>query len=160
MQEGKPEFGEKRFPKGASMRNNPTKCENIVIQAILLMFLGTVYAAAPADVPRISIQELKAMMDKGAPVTIVDVQPKDIYAMDHIKGAISLPYKTQIQLEDVWSLPEDQLIVTYCDCGPGEADSSDVAAQLIRFGYENVKVLQDPSIKGWRASGYPMEKKK
>ncbi len=100
------------------------------------------------------------MIDKGDPVTIVAVQPKDIYAEGHIKGAISLPYKTQIQLEDVLSLPEDRPIVTYCDCGPGEADSADVAAQLIRFGYENVKVLKDPSITGWREAGYPMEKNK
>jgi len=113
--------------------------------------------AVAADVARISIQDLKAMMDKGTPVTIIDVQPKDTYAEGHIKGAISLPYKSQIQLEDVWSLPEDQLIVTYCDCGPGEADSSDAASQLIGLGYENVKVLGDPSIKGWKASGYPME---
>jgi rhodanese-related sulfurtransferase len=125
-----------------------------------LVATGGLYGASTTDVPRISIQDLKAMMDKGTPVTIVDVQPKDIYETEHIKGAISLPYKTQIQLEDVWSLPEDRLIVTYCDCGPGEADSSDVAAQLISLGYENTKVLKDPSIKGWRASGYPMEKKK
>jgi rhodanese-related sulfurtransferase len=88
------------------------------------------------------------------------VQPKDVYATEHIKGAISLPYKPQIQLEDVWSLPENRLIVTYCDCGPGEADSADIAAQLIRFGHENVKVLKDPSIRGWKAAGYPMEKSK
>lgn len=123
-----------------------------------LIMIGIVSVMAQSEVPRISIEDLKAMMGKGTPVTIIDVQPKDIYAAGHIKGAISLPFKSQIQLEEVWSLPEDQLIVTYCDCGPGEADSSDVAAQLIRFGYENVKILKDPSIKGWKAAGYPLEK--
>jgi rhodanese-related sulfurtransferase len=138
-------------------KNNSTKRAlraGILICLIIVAFACT---TAAADVARISIQELKGMMDKGTPVTIIDVQPKDIYAAGHIKGAISLPYKPQIQLEDVWSLPEDRLIVTYCDCGPGEADSSDAASQLIGLGYENVKVLGDPSIKGWKASGYPME---
>jgi rhodanese-related sulfurtransferase len=139
---------------------NAVKRVNIFFIASFVLAFGTAYAATQTDTPRISIQELKAMMDKGSPVTIVDVQPKDIYAAGHIKGAISLPYKTQIELEDVWSLPQDRLIVTYCDCGPGEADSSDMAAQLTGFGYENVKVLKDPSIKGWRAAGYPMEKSK
>lgn len=97
------------------------------------------------------------MMDEGKPVTIIDVQPKDIYNAGHIKGAISIPFKSQLELEDVWSLPSDQLIVTYCDCGPGEADSSEMARQLFQFGYENVKVLKDPSIKGWKAAKYPME---
>ena len=98
------------------------------------------------------------MMDKGTAVTILDAQPKSIYAEGHIKGAISFPYKQQVALEDVWSLPEDQLIVTYCDCGPGEADSSHMASELIKFGYTNVKVLKDPSVRGWKAAGYPMEK--
>ena len=125
---------------------------------MICLAMGAVCHALQEDIPRISIQELKAMMDKGIAVTIIDVQPKSIYAEGHIKGAVSLPYKSQLELEDVWSLPEDQLIVTYCDCGPGEADSTHMASQLIKFGYDNVKVLKDPSIRGWKESGYPMEK--
>jgi rhodanese-related sulfurtransferase len=129
------------------------------ILAVCLMAVGAA-CAAEQDVARISIQELKKMMDGGTAVTIIDVQPKDVYAEGHIKGAISLPWKSDIALEDVWSLPQDQLIVTYCDCGPGEADSSSVASQLFQMGYENVKVLKDPSIKAWKEAGYPMEKRK
>ncbi len=116
--------------------------------------------ALQETMPRTSIQELKKMMDDGTAVTIIDVQPADVYAEGHIKGAISIPWKSQIALEDVFSLPEDQLIVVYCDCGPGEADSADAARQLFQMGYEKVKVLGDPSIKGWRQAGYPIEKKK
>ena len=115
-------------------------------------------AAAQGNVPRISIQELKKMMDAGKPVTIIDVQPKDVYKAGHIKGAISIPWKSQIALEDVFNLPTEKPVVTYCDCGPGEADSSDVASQLLQMGFDDVKVLGDPSIKGWKAAGYPMEK--
>ena len=142
---------------------SPVKMVNVVACLSLWTLLsvpGSVYAAMQGDIPRISIQELKKMMDDGTPVTILDAQPKDVYDAGHIKGAISLPWKSQIALEDVWSLPTDQLIVTYCDCGPGESDSADVAAQLFRMGYENVRVLADPSIRGWRESGYPMEKTK
>ncbi len=127
-----------------------------ILTAILLT--GFVHAASKADVPRISIQELKAMLDKGTPVTIIDAQPKSIYEEGHIKGAISLPWKSQIDLEDVWSLPSDIPIVTYCDCGPGESDSADIAAQLIGMGYDDVKVLRDPAIRGWKEAGYPIEK--
>ena len=115
-------------------------------------------AAAQGNVPRISIQDLKKMMDAGKPVTIIDVQPKDVYKAGHIKGAISIPWKSQIALEDVFNLPTEKPVVTYCDCGPGEADSSDVASQLLQMGFDDVKVLGDPSIKGWKAAGYPMEK--
>jgi rhodanese-related sulfurtransferase len=132
----------------------------ILVLGFAILGLGSVYGAVQGDIPRISIQELKKLMDSGTPVTIIDAQPKEVYDMGHIKGAISLPWKSQIALEDVWSLPGDQLIVTYCDCGPGESDSADLASQLFRMGYENVKVLGDPSIEGWREAGYPMEKKK
>ena len=125
---------------------------------MLWLLAGSIPAVAQGDIPRISIQELKAMMDSGKPVTIIDAQPKEVYKEGHIKGAISLPWKSQIPLEDVWNLPKDKPIVTYCDCGPGESDSADVASQLIQFGFENVRVLGDPSIKGWKKANYPMEK--
>ncbi len=119
----------------------------------------TSYSAGQDEVTRIKVEELKKMMDQGAAVTVIDTQPREVYDEGHIKGAISLPWKRGISLEDVRNLPKDRMLVTYCDCGPGEADSSDVAAQLLRLGFENVKVLQDPSIEQWKKAGYPMEKK-
>jgi len=126
---------------------------------IVSLLIAAVSAAAQSDMPRISLKELKDMIDKKATVTIIDVQPKNKYDEGHIKGAISLPASKRIALEDVWDISSDHLIVTYCDCGPGEADSADAATQLFMFGYD-VKVLADPSIRGWIAAGYPLEKKK
>ena len=141
--------------------SNPKKMKKVVVLFNLLMILFvmvSVSASVQADVPRITIQELKEMVDKGTEVMIIDTQPRAIYAMGHIKGAVSLPWKSQIALEDVWSLASDVPVVTYCDCGPGEADSADVASQLIRMGFDNVKALKDPSVRGWKEAGYPMEK--
>jgi phage shock protein E len=122
------------------------------------LLMAGIDAAAQVDVPRISIQELKKMIDAGKPVTIIDVQPKAVYKTGHIKGAISIPWKSQIALEDVFSLPSEKPVVTYCDCGPGESDSANIASQLLQMGFADVKVLGDPSIRGWKAAGYPMEK--
>jgi phage shock protein E len=122
------------------------------------LLMAGIHAAAQGDAPRISIQELKKMIDAGKPVTIIDVQPKDVYKAGHIKGAISIPWKSQIAVEDVFSLPSEKPVVTYCDCGPGESDSANIASQLLQMGFDDVKVLGDPSIRGWKAAGYPMEK--
>jgi len=144
------------------MKNNHpvTSIKAVVIFTLLAvtLLIGSVCAAMQADIPRVSVKELKAMMDEGTEVTIIDAQPGDIYAEGHIKGAISIPWKSQIALEDVWSIPSDALIITYCDCGPGEADSADMASQLIQMGYDDVKVLKDPSIQGWKEAGYPIGK--
>lgn len=131
----------------------------ILGMATVFSFTLSLCLAMQADAPRISIEELKKMMDDGEEVTIIDAQPEDVYAEGHIKGAISIPWKSQIALEDVWNLPNDIPIIVYCDCGPGEADSADLAKQLIQMGYYDVVVLKDPSIKGWKKAGYPIEKK-
>jgi rhodanese-related sulfurtransferase len=148
--------------KGILMKTVPpaSAYRRILLLVVLSSFAFTAIAqaAGKGDIPRISIEELKSMLDKGTPVTIIDAQPESIYAEGHIKGAISLPWKSQIDLEDVWTLPSDIPIVTYCDCGPGESDSADIAAQLFEMGYEDVKVLQDPAVRGWKEAGYPMEK--
>jgi rhodanese-related sulfurtransferase len=119
-------------------------------------FVSIVFAAHP-EIPRISLEELKGMIEQKADVVIIDAQLKEIYDRGHIKGARSLPWKAEITEADVKEIPKDKLIVTYCDCGPGESDSADVAAQLINLGYSNVKVLADPSIRGWKKAGYPMD---
>ena len=139
-------------------RLRPEKAGVAFYIMLFALLTGTVCSAMQADIPRISVQELKAMMDKGEDIVIIDAQPKDLYAEGHIKGAISVPWKSQIALEDVWSIPGDATIVTYCDCGPGEADSADIASQLMEMGYIDVMVLKDPSIKGWKKAGYPTEK--
>jgi rhodanese-related sulfurtransferase len=149
--------------KGVLMKTNspanPKKAVVFFSILIILFMVVSVCASTHGDVPRITIHELKEMMDNGTEVTIIDTQPAAIYALGHIKGAVSLPWKSEIALEDVWALRGDILIVTYCDCGPGESDSADMASQLIKMGFDDVKVLKHPSVRGWKEAGYPMERK-
>ena len=114
--------------------------------------------AAHDEIPRITIEETKKMMDSKVPIVILDTQLKSVYEKGHIKGAINFPWKQEITPEDTNNLPKDKLIITYCDCGPGETDSSDIAAQLTGLGFSDVEVLADPAIRGWIKAGYPTEK--
>ena len=127
----------------------------VVVFALLCAFVCQAFAQI--DIPRITIDELKAMIDGGANPVILDTQPRAVYGKGHIKGAVSFPWKARIQAQDAAGLPHDKPIVTYCDCGPGESDSASVAAQLAELGFSNVKVLKDPAIRGWKKAGYPME---
>lgn len=99
------------------------------------------------------------MMDDGADVVILDTQPRSTYDRGHIMGALSLPWVPELKDTDVQWLSKQKLIITYCDCGPGENDSADLASQLIDLGFANVKVLADPSIRGWKKVGYPIGNK-
>ena len=65
-------------------------------------------------VPRITVQELKAKMDKGEDTVIIDVRAGREYTDSKIKmkGAIRIPI---VQLETrINELPRDKEIVTYC----------------------------------------------
>ncbi|HET6515641.1 MAG TPA: rhodanese-like domain-containing protein [Thermodesulfovibrionales bacterium] len=114
--------------------------------------------SAHKDIPRITIDELKEEMDRGADIVILDAQPKAVYDKGHIKGAISFPWSARLTEENVRRFPRNKMIVTYCDCGPGEADASELAERLREMRFSNVKVLVDPSIRGWMKAGYPVEK--
>jgi rhodanese-related sulfurtransferase len=134
-----------------------------VIAVLTLLMTIAMFDAATAQenkVPRITVDELKALMDKEEKVVVLDTQPKEVYAMEHIKGAISFPWEMEIPSSRAMSLPKGRLIVTYCDCGPGETDSNNVAVQLKKMGIEKVMVLADPSFQGWKDKGYPLAKGK
>jgi rhodanese-related sulfurtransferase len=123
----------------------------------LPFFVPVGVLAGGDDVPRITIQEMKKLLDSKADVTIIDVQPGRAYKKGHIKGAISLPWTPKLNEGQVADIPKVKPIVVYCDCGPGESDSVSIAERLMDFGYSNIKVLQDPSIRGWKEAGYPTE---
>jgi rhodanese-related sulfurtransferase len=112
---------------------------------------------ATDDVPRITIDILKKMMDDRKDVLIIDAQPKSVYEKGHIKGAVSLPWVPKLTAAQVAALPRHKIAVVYCDCGPGEADSASLGSQLLDLGFDDVRVLADPAIRGWKQAGYPME---
>ena len=70
--------------------------------------------SATDGVPRITVQELKAKMDKGEDLVIIDVRTGEDYAGSRIKikGAVRIPI---VQMEERYKeLPKDKQIITYC----------------------------------------------
>ena len=124
--------------------------------SLSLLPVGLAHSASD-DIPRITIGELKKMVNEKADIVILDAQPKAVHAKGHIKGALSLPWAPKLTAAQTANLPRNKPIITYCDCGPGESDSANVAAQLMELGFADVRVLKDPSISGWMEAGYPME---
>jgi len=117
-------------------------------------------AGIPASIEkiqRISPEELKALIEGGADIVVVDNQPKGAYDLGHIKGAVNFPWAMEIK--GPGDLPKDKLLITYCGCAH-EEDASDVAMQLItKFGFRKVMLLDG----GWFKCvelGYPTEKSK
>jgi rhodanese-related sulfurtransferase len=130
---------------------------NLVAVIFSVTLLFTVLAASGADVPQISPEELKKLIESKDPtIVIVDVQPKGAYDLGHVKGAINFPWDPDIKSPG--RLPKDKTLILYCDCSE-EEDSTDTAQQLMsKFGYKNLKLLKGGWGK-WQQLAYPIEKK-
>ena len=73
---------------------------------------GNLSSQAPSDgVARITVTELKDLVDKGA-VFIIDTRGPEAYATEHIKGSINIPETEVSSRSD--ELPRDKMIVAYC----------------------------------------------
>ena len=64
-----------------------------------------------AQVPRITAEELKALVARGEAV-VVDVRGTEAYLTGHVKGALSMPGDEVTSRAS--ELPRDKMIVTYC----------------------------------------------
>ena len=114
------------------------------------------------NIPRITAEELKQMIDKGEEFVAVDVRDSGSYEAGHIKGAVNIyydptsdPMARQMMLI---ALPMDKLIVTYCDC-TDDASSANMAEELYQLGYDRdkIKVLSGGSLR-WVELKYPLVK--
>ncbi len=64
------------------------------------------------EIPRTSPEAVKAKMDTGASITIVDARSKAEYEQSHIAGAISIPFDEIAQRYK--ELNSDNEVVLYC----------------------------------------------
>jgi len=116
------------------------------------------------EIPRITAEELKQMIDKGADLVAVDVRDSGSYEAGHIKGAINIYYDPTSDPMDrqmmLLALPMDKLVVTYCDC-TDDASSAAIADELYKLGYDRdkVKILSGGSLR-WVERKYPLVGKK
>jgi glyoxylase-like metal-dependent hydrolase (beta-lactamase superfamily II)/rhodanese-related sulfurtransferase len=111
-------------------------------------------AEASAAVPFISLSELKARLETGCDLIVLDVREKDAYNSGHIPGARHLP-RGQLELRVNEELPNPTVrVVTCCEFGN---ISTLAAATLRQLGFTRVAAL-DGGMQSWRDSGYPYEK--
>ncbi len=103
---------------------------------------------------RIEPDELKAMMDRGESLYIVDLRhPLDVLPDPRIlPGAVRLlPNELLARNAEI---PRDRDIVLYCTC-PSEATSAKVALTMRRFGVERIRPLRG-GFDSWKQHGYPL----
>jgi cytochrome c oxidase cbb3-type subunit 3/ubiquinol-cytochrome c reductase cytochrome c subunit len=96
----------------------------------------------PADV-------IKAQLDKGAKMALLDARTPSDYTAEHIAGAVSVPFYDPAPYLD--KLPKDAWLVCYCACP--HAESGQLAQKLVSSGFTKVTVL-DEGLGVWKNRKY------
>ena len=99
-------------------------------------------AQAIRSVPRISIDELKVLMDQKA-VLVIDVRDPESFAKGRIPGAVNVDY-TMVLKEAGRFAGETRTIVTYCAC-TNEMTAARASVDLAAKGIAGAKALKG----GW-----------
>jgi rhodanese-related sulfurtransferase len=107
---------------------------------------------ARARVKETTIDDVKAMIDRGEKFILVDVREESEFAKDHLPGAIHLG-KGVIERDIETQVPDTgSKLVLYCGGGFRSALAAD---NLQKMGYTNV-ISMDGGIRDWRAKQYPL----
>ena len=98
---------------------------------------------------------LKAILEKTPDnVVLLDVRPADMFAAEHIKGAINIPLVELVS--KLATLPKDKTLVTYCgDLTCGLAPKA--ALELAQKGFKVMELVGGIDV--WNKKGFPVEKK-
>ncbi len=103
---------------------------------------------------RVDPGDLKAMLDRGEEVFIVDLRHPLDYLPDPrvLPGAVRLlPNEVVLRSSE---LPRDRDIIVYCTC-PSEESSSKVALTMRKLGIERIRPLRG-GFDEWKHLGYPL----
>jgi rhodanese-related sulfurtransferase len=103
---------------------------------------------------QVTIDDVKAKLDRGEKFLLVDVREESEYAADHLPGAVHLG-KGIIERDVEERVPDPATpMVLYCGGGFRSALAAD---NLQRMGYTQV-LSMDGGIRGWREKGFPLTK--
>ena len=105
-------------------------------------------------VREVTVDDVKARLDRGEKILLVDVREESEYAKDHLPGAIHLG-KGIIQRDIEERVPQlNAPLILYCGGGYRSALAAD---NLQKMGYTNV-LSMDGGIRGWREKQFPLDK--
>jgi len=110
-------------------------------------------AQARKDIPEISVEEVRKLVDAKANVKLVDVREQAEFDEGYVPGATFIPRGfLELRIED--KVPRDSDVIIYC---AGGTRSLLAGETLRRMGYTNVRSMAGGFTK-WKDAGNPWQK--
>jgi rhodanese-related sulfurtransferase len=126
------------------------------VAAVLALYIASRWwwrrrVSRTLDVPRVSVDELQALIAAGESPLVVDVRGASMQSADprQIPGAVAVALEAIAA--DRAGLPRDRPIVLYCAC-PNEASAAEAARLLLARGYTLARPLHG-GLDAWVAAG-------
>lgn len=111
-----------------------------------------IVADAKKRIRETNVDEVKAKLDRGEKILLVDVREESEWAKGHVPGAVHLG-KGIIERDIEARVPDPASpMILYCGGGYRSALAAD---NLQKMGYTNV-LSMDGGWRGWREKGYPV----
>ena len=108
---------------------------------------------AKTRIQELTVDQVKAKLDRGEPIHVVDVREESEWAKDHLPGALYLG-KGIIERDVEERFPNTGAeLVLYCGGGYRSALAAD---NLQKMGYTKVFSM-DGGIRDWRQKGLPLD---
>ena len=99
------------------------------------------------------VDDLSAVLEGDAPPLVIDVRKEEIYAREHVSGALNIPVAELGARHDELPQQRDHPIVTVCTLGNLSIQGMLVLQSL---GYRNVRSLNGGTI-AWADKGLPID---
>lgn len=116
-----------------------------------IAFTFLFFTSLHAGTDRITPSELKAMLEKGENITLIDVRTPGEYNEEHIPGAVNIPLDKIPEIKD---FPYKGKVVLYCTVGVRSTKAKNI---LAKNGIKNIPDL-DGGINLWLKNGGKTEK--
>ena len=136
------------------------QAKNLAIVILtLLVILGMSHSALAAQSYVLSVQQLKAGLDKASDPSqkgfvLIDVRTSGEHQGGFIPGTdFNIDFRQlQLRYRDLEATVDDHIVV-YCQSGHRSSQAADILTEL---GYKNVYNVEG-SMNAWQAAGYPIE---
>jgi rhodanese-related sulfurtransferase len=103
----------------------------------------------------ITRDELRARIDVGDRVVLVEALPRGYYESGHLPGALNMPHDEVDRLAPTLIPDRDAEVVVYC-ASPTCRNSTIAANRLTALGYRHVREYAEGK-SDWQEAGLPLE---
>lgn len=124
----------------------------VTIAALAFVTLST--SACGQTAKSVTVEEVKAMIDKNAKIVVLDVRTPGEWNGGHLKNAKHADIQSSDFEQKIASIDKNATVVVYCAVG---GRSSRAASMMVQKGYKNV-INMAGGINAWNAAGYPTTK--